>query len=192
MELLVFGQIPTYEEIQEVRKSLSEMSIKHWRHDDLLSLSWWFLLFSTFMPYIVWWRYVNKTKFYEIFSFGLFCGIVATVLDVVGVDLLLWGYPDKLFSMVPPLFPADICVIPVSSMFIFQWFTKWKSFIIATIIWAAILSFIVEPVFIYFHMFELHDWKHTYSFLGFIVYLLSCRTAFHLIHQHVVKKIQPS
>jgi len=43
----------------------------------------------------------------------MFIGIVSSILDVIGADILLWGYPVKLFFMVPPLFPADLTIIPV-------------------------------------------------------------------------------
>ncbi|WP_456275825.1 CBO0543 family protein [Bacillus sp. AK128] len=178
MENLLIGQIPSYEEIQEVRRTLSQMSINHWVKDDLFTVTWWFLLISSILPYIIWWKLVDQKRFFEILSFGLFCGIMATILDVIGVDLILWGYPDKLFSMIPPLFPADISVIPVSAMLIYQRYNHWKNFCIATVIWSLILSFVIEPGFVYFNMFTLENWKHTYSFVAFIAFLLFCRLLF--------------
>lgn len=41
-------------------------------------------------------------------------GIISSILDVIGIDILLRGYPIKLFFMIPPLFPADLTVIPVA------------------------------------------------------------------------------
>ncbi|WP_141770123.1 CBO0543 family protein [Bacillus massilinigeriensis] len=88
----------------------------------------------------------------------------------LGVDLLWWGYPDKLFSMIPPLFPADLVVIPVTIMLIYQFNKNWKSFIIAIIIWAAVLSYLIEPAFIHFNLLAFEKWSHTKSFFGFIMF----------------------
>jgi hypothetical protein len=163
-------QTPSYHDIQEARKLLSEVSMKHWKHDDLWSPTWWFLLASTILPFIIWWRIVDKSRFFEIFSFGLLNACFAVTLDVIGVDFIRWGYPDKLFSMVPPLFPADLVAIPVSAMIIYQFFTHWKSFIFATMLWAAMFAYILEPIFMHFDMLALDNWKHTYSFFGFCAF----------------------
>ncbi|MBM7659711.1 hypothetical protein JOC85_000478 [Bacillus mesophilus] len=180
--------IPTYEEIQEVRRALSNMNLDHWLHKEVFTMTWWFLLFSSIAPFIVWWKLVDRERFDEIFSFGLLCGIFATILDVMGVDLVLWGYPDKLFSMIPPLFPADLCVIPVSTMLMYQIFTRWRSFFYATVVWSFVLSFVIEPIFVYFNMFALHNWKHMYSFFAFIAFLLFCRFIFSKIQKSIRQK----
>jgi hypothetical protein len=177
--------IPTYDEIQEVRKALNNMAIEHWLHDDLFAFTWWFLLFSSIVPFIIWWRLVDRDRFNEIFSFGLLCGIIATILDVIGVDLVLWGYPDKLFSMIPPLFPADLCVIPVSTMLIYQKFKRWGSFFYATVVWSLVLSFVIEPFFVHFNMVALHNWRHMYSLFAFIAFLLFCRNLFNTIQKNI-------
>jgi hypothetical protein len=108
------NDIPAFDEIQKVRETLMEMSYKHWYYEDFLSLNWWFLLLSSLLPYFIWWKVVNKRRIFEIFTYGLLCGMTACVLDVMGVDMLLWAYPDKLFSLVPPLLPADLVIIPVT------------------------------------------------------------------------------
>ncbi|WP_373685899.1 CBO0543 family protein [Priestia megaterium] len=56
--------------------------------------------------------YKKKDRLH-VFAFAMFIGIVSSILDVIGADILLWGYPIKLFFMVPPLFPADLTIIPV-------------------------------------------------------------------------------
>ncbi|MFL6555613.1 MAG: CBO0543 family protein, partial [Bacillus sp. (in: firmicutes)] len=127
MELILM-HIPSFDDIQDARRILSNLSVNHWKQDDLFSPSWWFLLAATIFPYIIWWRVVDKSRYFEIFSFGLISACFSVVLDVIGVDLLWWGYPDKLFSMIPPLFPADMVVIPVTLMIIYQFNKSWTSF----------------------------------------------------------------
>ncbi|MBT2690172.1 hypothetical protein J7I93_18545 [Bacillus sp. ISL-47] len=169
------SHFPSYEEVQKVRETLRDVSFEHWVQDDLWSFNWWLLVAATVLPFVIWWRLVDKERFFELLAFGLICGMIACFLDVMGVDLLLWGYPDKLFHFIPPLMPADFVVIPVSGMLIYQYFSTWKSFGIASAILSAIFAYIIELLFSLLHMFELIHWKHTYSFIGFILMFLTVR-----------------
>jgi hypothetical protein len=188
MENWIMMQIPTYQEIQEIRKILSSLQIEHWKKDDLFDPTWWFLLLATILPYFLWWRIVDKERFFEIFSFGLLTGTVSTFLDVIGVDLLLWGYPDKLLSMVPPLFPADITIIPVTSMILYQYVRTWKTYFLFTVLLALVFAYIIEPLFVKFGMFSLDNWKHSYSLIAFILFFLANRVVFYLINKRIKRK----
>ncbi|WP_369690997.1 CBO0543 family protein [Robertmurraya korlensis] len=77
--------------------------------------------------------------------------------------------------MVPPLFPADLVVIPVSAMLVYQYFIKWSSFLIANTLWALTFAYIIVPLAIKVHMFHMDNWKHTYSFIGFFVLGITVR-----------------
>lgn len=169
------SKFPSYEEVQKAREKLRDVSFEHWVQDDLFSFNWWLLMAATILPFFIWWKLVDKERFFEILAFGLICGIFACFLDVMGVDLLLWGYPDKLFHFIPPLMPADFVVIPVSGMLIYQYFRTWKSFSTASVILAAIFAYIIEPLFSLLNMFELIHWKHTYSLIGFILLFVAVR-----------------
>ncbi len=169
------SKFPSYDEVQKAREILKNVSFEHWVKEDLFSFNWWLLVSSAILPYFIWWRLVDKDRFFEILVFGLTCGMVACFLDVLGVGLMLWGYPDKLFHFIPSLIPADFVVIPVSGMLIYQYFRTWKSFSAAAIILAAIFAFIIEPLFSFLNIFVMIHWKHTYSFIGFILLFLGIR-----------------
>ncbi|WP_232311219.1 hypothetical protein [Robertmurraya korlensis] len=86
-------RIPNYQDIQNSRQELSEVAFKHWLNDDLFSPIWWLLLASTIIPVFIWYKLVDKERFFEILSYGLIATCLSTVLDVIGVDLIRWGYP---------------------------------------------------------------------------------------------------
>lgn len=174
---------PTYNDLVKVRIKLKEVGLQHWIYDDLFTWHWWFLLFSTVIPWIIWYIFRDKKNTYEQLSYGLLWVVISSTLDVIGVDLILWGYPDKLLPMVPPLFPADVAVIPVLFMFVFQFATKFKTYLISSIGVSACFSFIFEPLFIRGNMFVLHRWNHIYSFFGFLL--------FSLIIYYIIKKLAP-
>ncbi|KAB7663597.1 hypothetical protein F9279_23695 [Bacillus sp. B1-b2] len=151
----------------------------HWLEHDVFSLNWWILFCATIIPYFLWWKVVDKNRFYEIFSYGLLCAGFSMLLDVIGTEMLAWGYPDKLLPWIPPLIPADFVVIPITAMLVYQYTSTWKTFIITTIGWAILFSYIIEPLFVLRGMFYLGVyWKHTYSFLGFILLGITLRGIF--------------
>lgn len=184
----ILMHVPTYHDIQEARRNLINISEIHWWHDDFLSVTWWVLLAATILPHFIWWKVVDKERFFEIFSYGLFCGCLSVTLDVIGVDTLRWGYPDKLLSMFPPLFPADLVIIPVSAMLLYQYFVTWKSFFYATVLWASLFAYIIEPIFIHFNMLHFDNWTHTKTFIGFVLLGLFTRLVMRGLLKGVRKK----
>lgn len=160
---------PSFNDVVKARENLKETAIQHWIHDDLFSWQWWFLLSASILPWVVWIIFRDKQNSYEIFSYGLLWASISTSLDVIGGELILWGYPDKLLPMVPPMFPADITVIPISFMFIYQFTNNFKKYLLWSIVISAVFAFVLEALFIKTEMFILHNWKHTYSFWGFII-----------------------
>lgn len=95
--------------------------------------------------------------------YGLLIGFSAGILDTVGFSLGLWGYPTKLIPVNPPLFPVDFVYLPVINMLIFQFFRKWKSFIIANIVAAFLYAWIGEPIYRWLDIYIIYSWKMSYS-----------------------------
>ncbi|TVY05593.1 CBO0543 family protein [Paenibacillus cremeus] len=161
---------PTYEDVQNARQQLSNLAYAHWIHDDLFKWNWWLQLVLSIVPYIIWWFLLDKRRGIEILLYGAIIAILAIILDNIGTDLLWWEYPDKLVQVVPPLFPADIVLVPVWMMLVYQIFSgSSKLFLIANIILGAFLAFVCEPVFIWMNIYKLYSWNLTYSFLFYIV-----------------------
>ncbi|WP_409300541.1 CBO0543 family protein [Peribacillus sp. SCS-155] len=187
---MVYNIVP-YEHVQRAREMYARMSQEHWHQDDLFSPQWWFLLTTTIALLFVWWKLVDKERnhFLEIFSYGLLCSVAACVLDTAGVEFSLWAYPDKLVNMIPPLIPADVIVIPISAMLLYQYFKTPISFILGSIALAAIFAYVVEPLFDKFELFELDHWKHTYSVGGFIAFFLGIRLLLrNILHSLYIQK----
>jgi hypothetical protein len=160
---------PTFEDVKKARETLKDVSIRHWYQDDLFTWKWWLLLSATIIPWLLWVKFRDKQRTFELLSYGLIWSAIASLTDVIGGDMILWGYPDKLLPMVPPLFPADITVIPVSFMFIYQYTKTFKTYLIFSLLLSACFAYIIEPLFIKAEMFALHNWTHTFSFIGFFI-----------------------
>jgi hypothetical protein len=100
--------------------------------------------------------------------FGLIATILIVILDIVGYEMALWSYQVELLIMVP-LLEIDLGLLPVIYVFIFQYLTDWKKFIIASIGAAAIFSFILEPILSWSGFYEADQWRSIYSFPIYIL-----------------------
>ncbi|MBT2734781.1 CBO0543 family protein [Bacillus sp. ISL-7] len=160
---------PSAKEIIDIQKKLSEMRNEHWYHHDLFTPQWWFLLIITILPWIVWWFLVDRTRIKQIWLYGALMTILIIHLDDIGSSLGLWNYPYKLIGLIPRLNPIDASVLPVLHMLVYQYFTKWKAFLITNIITALLYSYVAEPFFVKIHIYQLLNWKYSYSFPGYVL-----------------------
>ncbi|YCA46143.1 hypothetical protein M1E11_24515 (plasmid) [Bacillus sp. JZ8] len=88
---------------------------------------------------------------------------------------MLWGYPIKLFFMIPPLFPADLTVIPVAFSLAYHYGKTWRRYFLYIVITSFLFSYVIEPLFIWAEMYEIHNFSHWLSFIGFIFISLIIR-----------------
>jgi hypothetical protein len=154
---------PSYEKIQKIESKLTEMKNEYWLHHDLFTFQWWLLLFIFIFPWFVWWKYVDKNRLKEILLFGAILMILVGLLDDIGVSTHLWSYPYNLLQVMPRLIAVDNGILIVAHMTIYQFFKKWKSFIIANLIMAIIFTFIFEPLTVWLGIYKLENWKYIYS-----------------------------
>ncbi|MCA0757598.1 hypothetical protein KP806_21280 [Paenibacillus sp. N4] len=143
---------------------LSDMVMDHWLQDDLFTWRWWLLLGAGLLAIIVFYKALDRSRKAEIMLYGFFIALLATFLDILGWNLHLWAYPHKLLPMCTPLLPVDYVVLPIFYMLIYQRFRSWKSFFWASVVLAFVMSFILEPVFIWIEIYKPLAWKHVYSF----------------------------
>ncbi|PLT29434.1 CBO0543 family protein [Peribacillus deserti] len=180
--------IPAQKQIYQERAKWVNDILEHWYHEDFLSIRWWFLFGCTLIPYYIWWKLVERDRFFEIFTFGLVTTITSCIFDVVGVYLGLWDYPAQFIPLVPFFVPADITAIPVTSMLLYQYCKHWKSFTAASMALSAVFAYVFEPLFIKLDIFEIYKWKHTYGFAGFFVMFNINRLFIYFLKKYALNK----
>ncbi|WP_248924630.1 CBO0543 family protein [Paenibacillus hamazuiensis] len=166
---------PSFDDVMKAREQLTELSYQHWLHDDFLSWKWWLQLALSVIPWFIWWKISDKKRIHEILLYGLLTGIMAITLDNIGTDLIWWSYPDKLFQMIPPMFPADYTLVPCSLMVVYQLTATWRTFLFANVILAAFNTLVGETLFIKLGFYRLHSWHLSYSFLFYIAAAMLAR-----------------
>jgi hypothetical protein len=164
----------TWEEITKLRQELNDSYLEYWLHNNLFSFDWWLILVSIIGISIIWWIFLDKSRIFEILTYGLMIAVIATFFDIIGVNFLLFGYPNSLLPITPSIVPY-VTVLPMIYMFLYQTCTNWKWFIIGNVVLAVVFAFVVEPILIWMEIYEYNKWNYFYSFLVYLIMGMSIK-----------------
>jgi hypothetical protein len=158
------SNLSQYNDILAIQQNLHLLKYEHWRQYELFTWQWWTILGMLIIPWIVWWRLVDKSRTATILCYGLYLMIVVSALDLLGVGLQLWAYPITLIPTIPIAIPLNCGMMPVAHMLIYQYLPRWKSFLIAEIIVSALGAFVAEPLVEKVGIYLALHWHHIWSF----------------------------
>ncbi|MBM7660283.1 hypothetical protein JOC85_001050 [Bacillus mesophilus] len=158
-----------WEEIIQLKLKLRDLSLEHWMDETVFSFNWWLLLFSSIIFFIIWIKVLDKKRIIEISAFGLLVGTITFLLDIIGVSLVFWSYPDQLIPLVNSIFEIHNIHLPIIYMIIYQYFKTWKSFLIALTVSSSIFAFVLEPLTVWLGIYEVYRWKYLFSFPIYIL-----------------------
>ena len=173
--------------IMELQQELLQLRVSDW-YDKVISFQWFFLVFLIIVPWIIWWRLVDRKNIAKIFSFGMLITAMSSFFNGIGLNLLLWSYPYKLLPFSPRMY-VTFSVLPVTFMLMYQYFRTWKSFTIANAIMAFIFAFILQPILKWLGMYTLIKWNYFYSFVIYIIMGLGSRLLLQVILQRELMTI---
>jgi len=149
-----------------------QLSMEHWVKYEVFTWQWWIGVACVILPLLVWWKLTDKRRILTITAFGFMVNILATFLDVIGSELLLWNYNIRTLPQIPLLLPVDFVIVPVVYMLIYQHYKAWKPFLLASIIVSLALSFIAEPLAVYIQQYQLISWHYIYSFPIYVLIVI--------------------
>jgi hypothetical protein len=153
-----------FQQIKELNAKSREVWLDYYLNEILFSMQWWIIILSFIIPYIIFWKLVDKSRIKEILFVGVVIGLLSFLLDQIGAGSGLWTYHYTLTPLEREIWdPADFAIIPVFYMLIYQWFQKWKSYIYAHIVFAFFGAYIGGNIFQWLGIYELLKWKHIYS-----------------------------
>lgn len=154
-------------------QTLIHIKVQIWQEYVLFSGLWWFGVFLSIFPWIVWFFFRNKDSADRILYIGYFVMIISLVLDILGDQLGFWHYRFNVIPVVPTYFPWDTTLMPVSVMFLIQVKPKANPYLKA-ILFALLTSYVAEPFINWLDIYELEFWRYSYSVpIQFIIYLLA-------------------
>jgi hypothetical protein len=165
----------TNDQIVELERQLVRIKIEHWLKEDLFSPQWWIMLVVFVVPWIIWWKYADKTRILPITILGLFTLTLSSYMDSIGSELALWQYNRMLIPLWSRLISVDFSIMPVTYMFIYQYFQGWREYIVASVIMALLYAFCMEPLIAWFGIYQLNNWSYWYSFVIYIILAASVK-----------------
>ncbi|MCQ6281064.1 CBO0543 family protein [Bacillus sp. EB600] len=158
----------------------------------VFTYQWWIEIFVFIFSLFLWWRFVDKTRLKEISLVGLITAGIAFILDQIGTSLDFWIYPYTLTPLERDEFaPADLSIIPFIYSMIYQRYSTWKKYIIATIIYAFFASYIGENIFQWLGIYKIKKWNHLYSVPLYIligIFVKAVLQKFNSIESHFKNK----
>ncbi|MGE5415556.1 MAG: CBO0543 family protein [Acidobacteriota bacterium] len=165
----------------DLKIDVRSLTIEHWLHHELFSLIWWVWLASSIAALVVLWIYVDRKRILEICVFGLIINVFSNFLDIGGSEYALWAYPIQLLPNTTVMYPVDYFLLPALKMLIYQRYNTWKSFLVASAVASAILSFVMEPLVVWAGGYVLVKWEYAYSFPIYIAVAVLAKALTHLI-----------
>lgn len=142
-----------------------------WKSEMFLTWRWWISLAIVVVPWTVWIILRKKGSTYRLLFAGFFVLIVSSFLDMLGIALRLWIYPVDLLPLMPSYIPFDFSALPVVTMLFIQYLPKVKP-VFKALAFAALGSFVFQPLMIWVGLYCECVWKNWYSFpILFLIYL---------------------
>lgn len=162
-------------QIGEAHALYLQLSYNYWIQHALFTWQWWILLLILVIPWYFWWLMVDKTRLLEIWCYGAMTFIAVQAADTAGVANGIWMYPIRLLPKFPHMLPIDITILPIIFMQVYQSYSQWKAFIIASLIMAACCAFIAEPILVWMGIYEPLNWKYYYSFPTYTLFAVTLK-----------------
>ncbi|WP_421378189.1 CBO0543 family protein [Bacillus salacetis] len=148
-----------YEKVREIQKELVKVDKTGWYNNEFLTWQWWLLLAILVFPWILFILLHKKRRLVPTMLVGTFTALITVIYDVVGSDYSLWGYPTELVRAGPGALAFDLGIVPVLFMMLYQYFSRWKSYIIALLIMAWAYAYIGENISVKLELYTKIKWQ---------------------------------
>ncbi|KQL52412.1 hypothetical protein AN964_01885 [Heyndrickxia shackletonii] len=161
-----------YNQSDQIGNRYHSLQTKIWLHHDVFSGHWWTIVILNILFLIVFLMLMDRYRILLItFSF-LVNFVIVGFTDEIGTYFNAWSYPHQLAVFTHRLNAVDFFVVPISMSLTYQYFSKWKMYILSSILLSAIICFIAAPIFVYFHLYEIENWNYFYSFVVMMLMLM--------------------
>lgn len=145
------------------QEKLTELRIDYFFEHVLFSYQWWLLIIFTIVPWLIWWKLVDRRRLKAILACGLMIALLAIILDDIGLTMSLWAYPYQTFFVTSRMNSVDMAILPVFYMLIYQYFTKWPHYTAVVLLFAFFAAYIAGPLFDALGMYIKLKWEYFYS-----------------------------
>lgn len=175
-------------EIDALNLQVHKMEMNQWINHELFSLNWWIIVGFNIFFLITLVILADRRRTLNIVVAFLFAFIIVGTFDEIGGYFQWWSYPYELIPFSGRFNAVDFFAIPSIIAIIYQWFSRWGSFMVATLIYSVLNSYIGEPLFVFLGIYKLKTWTYTGSFLIMLVIPLIVKFLTDLLSQHYAQE----
>jgi len=145
--------------IGEQEALLRSLLIEYWKQfSGLSSWQFWVIIAMLVIPLIVLYFTIDRNRVFVLGFFGFCVHVITTYVDITGVRLGYWEYPQYVLPYLRLTLGLDTALIPVVFMLLYQWVTaRKKNYYLYALILGAIFAFVIKPILSYFDFFRLHQ-----------------------------------
>ncbi|WP_073076263.1 CBO0543 family protein [Sporobacter termitidis] len=147
----------------ELQFQLTNVRFDEWISDGFFHIRWVAMVSLFAFSAWLWWKMVNKERLAEVALNAAVTAVMILILDELGEEMTLWDYPIDVIPLFPPISAINLASLPFLYSLIYQFFGKWKSFLIAQAVMALFSCFVFEPLFVWLRMYQMLSWKSWYG-----------------------------
>ncbi|WP_307437260.1 CBO0543 family protein [Bacillus sp. V2I10] len=149
--------------------TLHQLEMDYWINHDLFSFQWWAILIMNAIFLILFILLIDRQRILLITLAFMISYVINNIFDDIGEYFQLWSHPHQLVQFLSPVATVEFIIVPSIMALMYQMFSRWKFFLIVDFIVSLIISFIVQPIFVYLNIYKLHNWTYFYSLLVLFV-----------------------
>lgn len=169
------------ERVDLLRIEFNKLQLEKWIESSLFSAHWWITLFISLFFLIVFILLIDRNRKQEIILAFLISFIFIGMVNEIGYYFNLWDYPTEFIVFLQTFNAVDFLSVPIVITLLYQFFSRWKYFLIANVITSSIMGFIAIPIFTFFGFYEINNekWGLFQSFLLLFIITLVVKSLMH-------------
>ncbi|MEH7301016.1 CBO0543 family protein [Neobacillus drentensis] len=140
-----------------------------WLHQDIFSAHWWSIVILNAIFFVLLLILIDRYRIVLISLAFMVSFVISGIADEIGNYFDYWEYPHQFLIFTHRFNAVDFAVIPVLMTLCYQYFRKWKTYLVAQVIVSAVISFIGIPLCVYFHLYSMENWNYFNSFIVSII-----------------------
>jgi len=147
----------------DMNNAIEAQFVAFWAADVLFSWRWWLKVAMLLLPWVFWAIVRKRDSTARLLLAAFFVMAVSIYLDEIGVSMGLWYYPATIQPYVSGNSAYNISMLPVATMLFIQFFPKVKP-VYKALAFAALGTFVSEPLMVWMGLYRNVEWSYWYSF----------------------------
>ncbi|MFC5451089.1 CBO0543 family protein [Paenibacillus aestuarii] len=158
-----------WDQIEQLTAKEHQLEMSWWASHTLFSTNWWIITAVNVLCFLLFIVFIDRNRKNQIIIGFMIAFTIVGIVDETGKYFGFWTYPYEFIQFLERFNAVNFFVIPCLFTLIYQWFTKWLNYLVATLGLALVNSYIGEPLFVALGIYRMNTWTYTRSFLTMLV-----------------------